>query len=163
MQTKDQWKKAKNWKVVTAVGALGALGVSGLALAGPGSSSRARGDHPRRRPAGDLGDHRHHGFGPDDRPGCTQPGGRLGGQPRFGFVAPLGTVFPESAQCGFAQPGLAAESQSVDSPSPDSPPSPESVDSPSPDSPPSPESVDSPSPIRRPAECRQPGFRILGR
>jgi len=39
MQTKDQWNRGKNWKVITAVGVMGALGVSGLALAGPGSSS----------------------------------------------------------------------------------------------------------------------------
>lgn len=38
MQTKEQWKKPKDWKVVTAVATASALGLSGLALAGPGDS-----------------------------------------------------------------------------------------------------------------------------
>ncbi len=39
MQTREQWNQGRNWKVVTAVGTLSALGISGLALAGPGSSA----------------------------------------------------------------------------------------------------------------------------
>lgn len=38
MQTKEQWKKPKDWKVVTAVATVSALGLSGLALAGPGDT-----------------------------------------------------------------------------------------------------------------------------
>lgn len=39
MQLKDQWKKGKDWKVVTAVAAVSALGISGFALAEPGGTS----------------------------------------------------------------------------------------------------------------------------
>jgi len=39
MQTPDQGKRPKDWKVVAAIATASALGISGLALAGPGEGS----------------------------------------------------------------------------------------------------------------------------
>ncbi len=35
MQTKNQWKRPRDWKVVAGAGAVAALGITGLVLANP--------------------------------------------------------------------------------------------------------------------------------
>lgn len=148
MQTKDQmptgkqWKRPKDWKVVTAVAAASALGISGLALAGSGDDrTEPEGiDLRERANLTDLTSTTTHVSVPTTVADALQ---------RVADSAPTG-----SADSPFDSPSVQS-AQSVQSPSPQSPPTPDSpspqsptADSPSVQSAPSP---DSPSPQSAPS------------
>lgn len=130
MQTKEQWKKPKDWKVVTAVATASALGLSGLALAGPGDSPEPE--------AIDLMDRR----SVDTVTGTSQVPTTVDqalSQVMDSVVS--GDVSDASASVESVQ-----SAQALGSPSPDSPLSAESPVTPSPDSPVSVDSPATPSP-----------------
>lgn len=139
MQTKEQWKKPKDWKVVTAVATASALGLSGLALAGPGDSPEAE--------AIDLVDRR----SVDTVTGNSQVPTSVDQALSQVMDSVLsGEVSGDSASVESVQsaqaPGSPSDSPvSVESPVTPSPDSPVSVDSPATPSPDSPVSVESPA------------------
>lgn len=156
MQTKDQWKRAKDWKVVGAVAAASALGLSGLALAGPDASGSGQGSI-------ELEDQASFSTVP-----TTVPTTVADAIDRVADSADLDSPFVDDTTTGDSSPS-SPQTASVQSPqgeesvqspqgqeSPDSPQSPASPQ-PEPESPDSPESPASPQPEPESPDSPQSG------